>query len=168
MRGARLIYAKHGRGSYCLSLPVTSAITQRLLRVQGGHRRSLRDGQRGRVPLRGGDAGGRRDRRDSFCVHPQVGLVQAHPEQPGGLHQEGKLVRTSLSRDRTGPGVTLAPPPPDLLLLAVSGDGGLRVVRRPAAVPGGSDGGQGDDGLPELQHLPHPLEGEGGSKVPTV
>lgn len=110
MRGARLIYAKHGRGSYFLSLPITSAIIQRLLRVQGGHRRSLRDGQRGRVPLRGGDAGGRRDRRDSFCFHPQVGLVQAHPEQPGGLHQEGKLVRTSLSRDRMGPGVTLGPP----------------------------------------------------------
>lgn len=47
----------------------------------------------------------------------------------------------------------------DLLLLAVPGDAGLRVVRRPAAVSGGSDDGEGHDRLPQLQHLPHPLEG---------
>lgn len=51
----------------------------------------------------------------------------------------------------------------DLLLLAVSGDAGLRVVCRPAAVAGGSDDGEGRDRLPQLQHLPHPLEGDRGA-----
>lgn len=57
---------------------------------QVGHWRPLRDCQRGRVSLRGGDAGGRRDRCDAFCLHPEVSVVQTHPEQPGGLHQKGK------------------------------------------------------------------------------
>lgn len=51
---------------------------------------------------------------------------------------------------------------PDLLLLALPGDPGFRVVCRPAAVSGGSDGGEGSDRLPQLQHLPHPLEGHRG------
>lgn len=79
--------------------------------MQGGHRRALRDSQRGRVPLRGGDAGGRRDWRDSFCLYPQVGVVQTHPEQPGGLHQEGKPSSDpSPSPHRTMPPAPLCPP----------------------------------------------------------
>lgn len=65
--------------------------------------------------------------------------------------------------DNTTDRATLVPP--DLLLLAVSGDGGLRVVCGPAAVSGGSNDGEGNDGLPELQHLPHQMEGEGGTRV---
>lgn len=56
----------------------------------------------------------------------------------------------------------LFPPCSDLLLLAVPRDRGLRVVRRPAAISGGPNGREERDRLPQLQHLPHPLEGDWG------
>lgn len=62
---------------------------------QGGHRRPVWYRQRGRVWLRGGHVGGRRNRRDSFRLHPQVCVVQTHPEQPGCLHQEGERHQNS-------------------------------------------------------------------------